>query len=90
MFFVYYAILLSAAGVFTLLASLPFPWVTQKNIPSIPFLFLIVQYVVNAIAFYIDYRAVRMMNIKENIHFMRNFLHWYVRYLLLFFSYFDT
>jgi hypothetical protein len=86
MFFMYYAVLLCSAGLFSLLAGIPLPWVEYPHIKitdsysfslsSIGLFALIVQYAVFAIAFYIDKRAIKMMTITENISVFRNLAHW--------------
>lgn len=86
MFFMYYAVLLCSAGLFSLLAGIPLPWVTYPTVKitdsfsfslsSIGVFALLVQYAVFAIAFYIDRRAIRMMTITEHISVFRNVVHW--------------
>jgi hypothetical protein len=86
MFFMYYAVLLCSAGLFSLLAGIPLPWVQYPSIKisdsftfslsSMGLFALIVQYAVFAIAFYIDRRAIRMMTITEHISIPRNIAHW--------------
>lgn len=86
MFFMYYAVLLCSAGLFSLLAGLPFPWVHYPSfkvtesftfsLKSIGIFALIVQYAVFAVAFYIDRRAIKMMTITEHISIFRNIGHW--------------
>jgi hypothetical protein len=85
MFFVYYAVLLCSAGIFTLLAGIPLPWVEYPDInlgfmdislKNIGIVALILQYFVFAIAFVIDRFAIRLMTIKEEISIFRNIAHW--------------
>ena len=85
MFFTYYAVLLCSAGVFTLLAGIPLPWVEYPEIDlgfmelslrNIGTVALVLQYVIFAIAFVIDRFAIRLMTIKENISLLRNIAHW--------------
>ena len=86
MFFMYYAVLLCSAGIFTFLAGLPLSWVEYPSfnigggfsfsLQNSSLAALVLQYLVFAIAFVIDRRAVRMMGIKENIGICRNMLHW--------------
>lgn len=85
MFFIYYAVLLCSAGIFTLLAGIPLPWVEYPEINlgfmdlslrNIGLAALVLQYVVFAIAFVIDRFAIRLMTIKENISIFRNIAHW--------------
>jgi hypothetical protein len=85
MFFIYYAVLLCSAGVFTLLAGIPLPWVEYPEInlgfmdfslKNIGIAALIFQYVVFGIAFVIDRFAIRLMTIKEDISIVRNIVHW--------------
>ena len=86
MFFTYYAVLLCSAGLYSLLAGIPLPWVEYPSfqvwpgfnfsLSSMGLFALFVQYAVFAIAFYIDRRAIRMMTITENISIFRNFAHW--------------
>jgi hypothetical protein len=86
MFFMYYAVLLCCAGLFSLLAGIPFPWVHYPTIQvtenfsfslkSMGLLTLVIQYMVFAIAFYIDRRAIRLMTVHEKISVLRNVGHW--------------
>jgi len=86
MFFMYYAVLLCSAGLFSLFAGLPFPWVNYPtlkitdsfnfSLKSIGIFALVVQYAVFAVAFYIDRRAIKMMTITEHISIFRNIGHW--------------
>jgi hypothetical protein len=85
MFFIYYAVLLCSAGIFTLLAGLPLPWVEYPEIDlgfmdlslkNIGIAALVLQYFVFAIAFVIDRFAIRLMTIKEDISIFRNIAHW--------------
>mmetsp|Transcript_9103 Transcript_9103/g.13702 ORF Transcript_9103/g.13702 Transcript_9103/m.13702 type:complete len:613 (+) Transcript_9103:30-1868(+) len=86
MFFIYYAVLLCSAGIFTLLAGIPLPWVHYPvinlgigmsfSLRNIGLVGLILQYLAFGIAFVIDSMAVRMMTIKEEISLARNIAHW--------------
>mmetsp|Transcript_62778 Transcript_62778/g.144570 ORF Transcript_62778/g.144570 Transcript_62778/m.144570 type:complete len:588 (-) Transcript_62778:194-1957(-) len=85
MFFAYYAVLLCAGGVLTLLASVPLPWVEYPRVCAGAACFglqefglvaLVVQYVAFGVAFVIDYKAVRVMGIEEQVHPVRNIVHW--------------
>ena len=85
MFFVYYAILLCCAGLFTAAAAIPLPgavwphpWLRYAGVAA-----LAIQYVVFGIAFAIDRRAVRYMTVKENVSCCRNLLHWLVAPIVL-------
>jgi hypothetical protein len=93
MFFMYYAVLLCSAGLFTILAGIPLPWVTYQTIPlgggyefslkNIGLLALLLQYLAFGVAFVLDRLAIRMMTIKENISIFRNLLHWLAAPLVL-------
>jgi cellulose synthase/poly-beta-1,6-N-acetylglucosamine synthase-like glycosyltransferase len=85
MFFSYYALLLCCAGIFAFLAGVRWPWVVYPVIDAhtasfslsrCGYLFLGIQYVVFAVAFVLDYRAKRLMTVKENISVFRNIGHW--------------
>lgn len=85
MFFMYYAVLLCCAGVFGLFAAVPYPWATYPDVGVCGFVIstkfaglgmLIFQYVAFAVAFVIDFRAVRLMTIQESIGPLRNLTHW--------------
>lgn len=86
MFFMYYAVLLCSAGLFTVLAGIPLPWVTYQSIDlgggysfslkNIGLLALGLQYIAFGVAFILDRFAIRMMTIKEEISIFRNILHW--------------
>lgn len=85
MFFMYYAVLLCSAGLFTVLAGIPLPWVTYQTIDlggfnfslkNIGLLALVLQYIAFGVAFIIDRFAIRMMTIHEDISIFRNILHW--------------
>lgn len=85
MFFMYYAVLLCSAGLFTILAGIPLPWVTYQSIDfgsfqfslkNIGLLALCLQYIAFAVAFILDRFAIRMMTIREDISVFRNLLHW--------------
>ncbi|CAE7183402.1 ANKRD50 [Symbiodinium necroappetens] len=85
MFFVYYAILLCCAGLFTAAAAIPLPgavwphpWLRYAGVAA-----LAIQYVVFGIAFGIDRCAVRYMTVKENVSCCRNLLHWLVAPIVL-------
>lgn len=85
MFFSYYAVLLCCAGINSVLAGIPYPWVSYPdisvgfftfNLKNIGLIFLIIQYIVFAVAFFIDLQAKRMMTVKEEVGFFRNIAHW--------------
>ena len=94
MFYLYYAVLLCSAGLFTILSSIPLFWVTDAasspminidipyvlsysfSLSLVPLASLFIQYLVFAIAFVIDRRAVSMMGITEEIGIVRNVIHW--------------
>lgn len=85
MFFMYYAVLLCSAGIFTMLAGIPIPGtyyptvaIGQLSIPlsQISLISLIIQYLVFGVAFIIDRRAIRLMTVTENISIPRNIIHW--------------
>jgi len=80
-FFMYYAVLLCTAGVFGLMAALPFPWMEYPapywkyvGLAMLATQYLAI-YLVFLVAFWIDYKAVRFMTVKEDIHPLRRFLH---------------
>jgi hypothetical protein len=93
MFFMYYAVLLCSAGLFTTLAGIPLPWVTYQTIDlpggyefslkNIGLLALVLQYLAFGVAFILDRLAIRMMTIKENISIFRNLMHWLAAPLVL-------
>ena len=82
----YYAVLLCSAGLFTVLAGIPLPWVHYPTIDfggfgslslrHIGLVGLALQYLTFGIAFIIDRYAIRLMTVKENISLCRNVLHW--------------
>jgi len=76
-FFMYYAVLLCTAGVFGMSASIPLPWIEYPSIfwKYAGLAMLGAQYIVFGVAFCIDYKAVKLMTIKEDIHPLRNFFH---------------
>lgn len=86
MFFMYYAVLLCCAGLFTILAGIPLPWVHYPSVNlgvfgtlSLKYIGLValaVQYVVFGIAFVIDRLAVQMMTVQEDLSTIRNIAHW--------------
>lgn len=85
MFFCYYAVLLCCAGINSILAGIPYPWVSYPDITvgtlsvslrNIGLIFLIIQYMVFAVAFFIDIQAKRMMTVKEEVGWIRNVVHW--------------
>jgi hypothetical protein len=91
MFFSYYAVLLCCAGIYSILATLPYPWLTSHDISlSIPgsshsfsvltylgILFLGFQYCIFATAFFIDFYGKRLMTIEENsLTWYKNVFHW--------------
>ena len=86
MFFMYYAVLLCSAGLYSLLAGIPLPWVDYPSyyitehfsfsLSHVGIVALAIQYLVFGVAFIIDRRAVRMMTITEDISIFRNILHW--------------
>lgn len=85
MFFMYYAVLLCCGGLNSVLAGIPWPWVNYPSfsvgslhysLSSIGLTFLIIQYLVFAMAFVIDYHAKRLMTIKEEVGIFRNIAHW--------------
>lgn len=90
MFFLYYGVLLCSAGVFGLLAGLPFPWAQPPadvdgtlfghrvtfSYKWVGLYALAVQYVAFAVGFALDRFAVRMMRVKEDLHPLRNLTHW--------------
>ena len=97
MFFMYYAVLLCSAGLFTLIAGIPLPWVTYQTIElgggisfslrNIGLLGLALQYIAFGVAFILDRYAIRMMTIHEEISIFRNILHWLsAPYVLLLYS----
>mmetsp|Transcript_28851 Transcript_28851/g.31492 ORF Transcript_28851/g.31492 Transcript_28851/m.31492 type:complete len:638 (+) Transcript_28851:51-1964(+) len=90
-FFTYYAVLLCCAGIYSLLATLPYPWVMNYDITltssssSLSFsvmtylglVYFLFQYVIFGIAFYIDYKAKQLLTVKENhLYWWKNLLHW--------------
>jgi hypothetical protein len=89
-FFSYYAVLLCSAGIFSLLASIPFPWygsyptVYGYNLSYAAGASLGLQYVAFGIGFIIDRIAIRQMGIHEDMSVFRNFIHWLVSPLVLF------
>jgi hypothetical protein len=95
MFFIYYAVLLCSAGIFTLLAAVPLPWVPIQSYSilmtstlSVSYsqmllLALGIQYLVFAVAFIIDRCAVRLLTVHEEIHPLRNLSHWLLSPLTL-------
>jgi hypothetical protein len=85
MFFMYYAVLLCSAGVFSVLAGIPLPWVTYQTLDfgfarlslrNIGLVALGFQYIAFGVAFIIDRLAIRTMTIREKISVGRNILHW--------------
>lgn len=90
MFFMYYAVLLCCAGINSLLAGIPWPWITYTelslsstsggpvfSLSYAGFAFLILQYIVFGVAFYLDHRAKQLMCITETkMTLTRNLLHW--------------
>jgi hypothetical protein len=86
MFFMYYAVLLCCAGLFTVLAGIPLPWVHyptvslgvfgKLSLKHIGLVALAVQYFSFGIAFVIDRLAVRMMTVQEDLSILRNIAHW--------------
>ena len=85
MFFVYYAVLLCCAGLFTAAAAVPLPgsvW-PHEFLRYAGLVSLVLQYSVFAVAFVIDRCAIRHMTVKENVSFFRNFIHWLVSPLVL-------
>lgn len=86
MFFMYYAVLLCCAGLFTVLAGIPLPWVHYPTIDlgifgklslkHIGLVGLILQYLTFGVAFVIDRYAIRLMTVKEDISIFRNIAHW--------------
>jgi hypothetical protein len=93
MFFLYYAVLLCSAGLFTILAGIPLPWVTYPSLhlggglsfslENIGLLALGLQYLAFGVAFVLDRLAIRMMTIREEISPLRNLAHWLAAPLVL-------
>eukprot|EP00756_Hemistasia_phaeocysticola_P028103 Hpha_TRINITY_DN16156_c7_g5::TRINITY_DN16156_c7_g5_i1::g.3519::m.3519 len=94
-FFTYYAVLLCAAGILSVLASLlplAYPSIPAASdwahdidalAAAAPLIAVWVQYACFAAAFYIDYRATVMLGVKERVHPIRNLIHWIVSPLSL-------
>ena len=85
MFFVYYAVLLCCAGLFTAAAAIPLPGAIWPH-PALRYAglaALALQYFVFAVAFAIDRLAVRHMTVKESISCCCNFIHWLVAPVVL-------
>mmetsp|Transcript_51715 Transcript_51715/g.123896 ORF Transcript_51715/g.123896 Transcript_51715/m.123896 type:complete len:655 (-) Transcript_51715:57-2021(-) len=85
MFFVYYAVLLCCAGLFTAAAAVP---LAGAVLPRPEFQYagiaaLALQYCVFAVAFIIDRCAIRHMTVKEDVSCLRNFIHWLVAPVVL-------
>jgi hypothetical protein len=86
MFFMYYAVLLCCAGVFNVLASIPFPWVDYPVVDLGPFgnfdtryfglVALVLQMLAFAMAFGIDAAGARRLGLNEKVNPLRNVLHW--------------
>eukprot|EP00163_Fabomonas_tropica_P003593 TRINITY_DN1309_c0_g1_i2.p1 TRINITY_DN1309_c0_g1~~TRINITY_DN1309_c0_g1_i2.p1 ORF type:complete len:493 (+),score=83.87 TRINITY_DN1309_c0_g1_i2:628-2106(+) len=98
MFFAYYGVLLCCAGVFQVLAGIPFPWSHDASTAlatvgdhleitvNVQFVLLValgVQYLVFLIALGIDASVTSWLGIKEDINPLRNFFHWLVSPLVL-------
>jgi hypothetical protein len=93
MFFLYYAVLLCSAGLFTVLAVIPLPWVTYPSLQlgsslCFPLEYIILlalglQYLAFGVAFVLDRFAIRMMTIREEISPLRNLAHWLAAPLVL-------
>lgn len=84
LFFTYYAILLCSAGVFGVVASIPWPWVVYPEhqyfavtvcLKQVGLVLLFLQYVVLVVAFGIDHIAVKMLTVNEKIGIHRRIFH---------------
>jgi hypothetical protein len=85
LFLAFYCLFVCSSGVFAFFAYFAWPWVTYPwignshltlRLTACGWMFLLVQYVVCAIAFVIDYRAKRLMTVKENVGVFTSLLHW--------------
>jgi molecular chaperone GrpE (heat shock protein) len=90
MFFCYYAVLLCCAGIYSVLATLPYPWVMKHDIRiqtgnghSISVMgylgvaFLLFQYFIFFIAFFIDFYGKKILTIEEpSLYWYKNLFHW--------------
>lgn len=85
LFFCYYAVLLCCAGVNSVLAAAPYPWVAYPSVAvgglrvslrSAGLAYLLLQYLVFAVAFYLDAQARRLMTVRERVGWLRNVAHW--------------
>eukprot|EP01063_Lacrimia_lanifica_P009400 TRINITY_DN1639_c0_g1_i2.p1 TRINITY_DN1639_c0_g1~~TRINITY_DN1639_c0_g1_i2.p1 ORF type:complete len:539 (+),score=193.79 TRINITY_DN1639_c0_g1_i2:63-1679(+) len=87
-FFCYYGVLLCCAGIFNVLAAVPFPWVSFPVYYGISLQYvgaaaLGLQMLAFAVGFALDAAARPMLGVKESIHPVRNFLHWLTSPLVL-------
>ncbi len=87
-FFIYYALLLCAAGPFQVLAAIPWPWAKSHalsvrfgddsyhlSVHHMALVCLGLQYLVFFVAFVIDRAAVRLLTVKDTVHPLRNLAH---------------